>query len=231
MKKAISVLLAVLMALSVLSVAAFAADDDLILTGDALDAAVAAAAAELSGASDNAKVTVQSRVRQNAVAAKDLAKSFAKYIFLNPNKVEGLSDEIANTADYQVTVIEGGKKTVYISVDLREHPEIANLDVFRATVKKLADRQNAYVPAGEEGDYDLMSYQHIAGELALHVIVAAAMSAMGKDESDETLNSSMVADLNKDESRFPSQLIEFIGKFLMDYIIRTMNSIIGYLFK
>ena len=231
MKKAISVLLAVLMALSALSVAAFAADDDLILTGDALDAAVAAAAAELTGASDSAKVTVQSRVRQNAVAAKDLAKSFAKYIFLNPNKVEGLSDEIAKDADYTVTVLEGGKKTVYISVDLREHPEIANLDVFRATVKKLADKQNTYVPAGEEGDYDLMSYQHIAGELALHVIIAAAMSAMGKDESDDTLHSSMVADLNKDESRFPSQLIEFIGKFLMDYIIRTMNSIIGYLFK
>lgn len=231
MKKAISVLLAVLMALSVLSVAAFAADDDLILTGDALDAAVAAAAAELTGASDSAKVTVQSRVRQNAVAAKDLAKSFSKYIFLNPNKVEGLSDEIAKDADYTVTVLEGGKKTVYISVDLREHPEIANLDVFRATVKKLADKQNAFVPAGEEGDYDLMSYQHIAGELALHVIIAAAMSAMGKDESDDTLHSSMVADLNKDESRFPSQLIEFIGKFLMDYIIRTMNSIIGYLFK
>ena len=76
-----------------------------------------------------------------------------------------------------------------------------------------------------------MSYQHIAGELALHVIIAAAMSAMGKDESDSTLSSSMVADLNKDESRFPTQLIEFLGKFIMDYIISTLNGYIGYFFK
>lgn len=231
MKKAISVILAILMALSVLSIVAFASDDELVLSGDTLDAAVIAAAAELTDAPAGAKVSVQSRVRQNAVAAKDLAKNFAKYIFLNPEKVDGLSETIANDADYQVTVIDGGKKTVYISVDLREHPEVANLDVFRATVKKLAEKQNGYVPAGDEASFDLMSYQHIAGELALHVIVAAALSAIGKDESDSTLNSSMVATLNKDESRFPTQLIEFLGKFLMDYIIRTMNSIIGYLFK
>ena len=231
MKKLISLMLSVLMLLSVLVIPGLAADDDMILTGDVLDAAVEAAAAELAGVPEGASYRVQSRVRQNAVAAKDLAKSFASYIFLNPDKVEGLSDAIANDADYTVTVLENGKKTVYISVDLREHPEIANLDVFRATVKKLDAKQNESVPAGEEGNYDLMSYQHIAGELALHVIVAAAMSAMGKDESDETMNSSVVANLNKDESRFPGQLIEFIGKFLMDYVIRTLNSWIGYFFK
>ena len=231
MKKLIAVLLSVLILLPVMLVPSFAAEDDIILSGDALDTAVVAAASEFIDAPDGAKVLVQSRVRQNAVAAKDLAKSFASYIFLNPDRVEGLSDAIANDADYTVTVMESGKKTVYISVDLREHPEIANLDVFRAAVKKLAAKQNESVPAGEEGNFDLMSYQHIAGELALHVIIAAAMSAIGKDESDDTLRSSMIADLNKDESRFPTQLIEIIGKFLMDYVIGTLNQYVGYFFK
>ena len=230
MKKLIAVILSVLMLLPFAVLPSFAADEDLILSGDVLEAAVEAAAAELAGIPDGASFRVQSRVRQNAVAAKDLAKSFANYIFVNPNKVEGLSDDIANDADYTITTMENGKKTVYISVDLREHPEIANLDVFRAAVKKLDAKQNE-TAAGEAGDYDLMSYQHIAGELALHVIIAAAMSAMGKDESDSTLHSSMVADLNKDESRFPSQLIEILGKFLMDYIIGTLNQYIGYFFK
>ena len=225
MKKLIALVLSALILLPVLALPAFAADEDIILSGETLDAAVQATVAEFIDAPSGAKIQVQSRVRRNAVTAKDLAKSFASYIFINPNRVEGLSD-----ADYTVTVMENGKKTVYISVDLREHPEIANLDVFRATVKKLDAKQNE-TAAGEEGDYDLMSYQHIAGELALHVIIAAAMSAMGKDESDSTMNSSMVADLNKDENRFPTQLIEILGKFIMDYIIGTLNEYIGYFFK
>ena len=229
MKKLIAFVLAVLMLLPAAVLPSFAADEDMILSGEALEAAVSAAAAELAGVPDGAVYRVQSRVRQNAVAAKDLAKRFAGYIFVNPNKVEGISDAIANDADYTVTMMENGKKTVYIAVDLREHPEIANLDVLRAAVKKLDAKQKEAV-AGES-DVDLMSYQHIAGELALHVIVAAAMSAIGKDESDETLRSSMIANLNKDESRFPTQLIEFIGKFIMDYIISTINSYIGFFFK
>ena len=231
MKKLIALVLSVLILLPVMLVPAFAAEENVILSGDTLDAAVTAAVSAFVDAPDGAKVLVQSRVRKNAVAAKDLAKTFASYIFVNPNRVEGLSDAIVNDADYTVTVMDNGKKTVYISIDLREHPEIVNSDVFRATVKKLAEKQNEYVTEGEEGDFDLMSYQHIAGELALHIIVAAAMSAMGKDESDSTMSSSMIADLNKDESRFPTQLIEFIGKFMMDYVIRTFNSLIGYFFK
>ncbi len=229
MKKLIAVLLSVLMLLPMAVLPSFAAEENIILSGETLDAAVDAAAAALAGVPEGATYRVQSRVRQNAVAAKDLAKSFAGYIFVNPNKVEGISDAIANDADYTVTVMENGKKTVYIAVDLREHPEIANLDVLRAAVKKLDAKQQQ--AAAGESDVDLMSYQHIAGELALHVIVAAAMSAIGKDESDETLRSSMVANLNKDESRFPTQLIEFLGKFIMDYIIGTLNQYIGYFFK
>jgi hypothetical protein len=224
-----ALLLSVLMLLPMAVLPSFAAGENIILSGETLDAAVDAAAAALAGVPEGATYRVQSRVRQNAVAAKDLAKSFAGYIFVNPNKVEGISDAIANDADYTVTVMENGKKTVYIAVDLREHPEIANLDVLRAAVKKLDAKQQQ--AAAGESDVDLMSYQHIAGELALHVIVAAAMSAIGKDESDETLRSSMVANLNKDESRFPTQLIEFLGKFIMDYIIGTLNQYIGYFFK
>ncbi len=230
MKKLIAVILSVLMLLPLAVLPAFAAEEDILLSGDVLDAAVEAAVAELAGVPEGAAYRVQSRVRQNAVAAKDLAKSFAHYIFLNPDKVAGLSDTIANDADYTITTMENGKKTVYIAVDLREHPEIANLDVFRATVKKLDAKQNE-TAAGQAGDYDLMSYQHIAGELALHVIVAAAMSAIGKDESDGTMSSAVVANLNKDESRYPSQLIEILGKIIMDYIIRTLNSYIGFFFK
>ena len=230
MKKLIAVILSVLMLLPLAALPSFAADEDMILSGDVLDAAVEAAVAELAGVPDGATYRVQSRVRQNAVAAKDLAKTFAGYIFVNPNKIDGMSDAIANDADYTIEVMENGKKTVYIAVDLREHPEVVNLDVLRAAVKKMDAKQQEVI-AGEEGDIDLMSYQHIAGELALHVIIAAAMSAMGKDESDSTLSSAMVANLNKDESRFPTQLIEFLGKFIMDYIIGTLNQYIGYFFK
>ena len=99
MKKLIAVILSVLMLLPLAVLPSFAADEDMVLTGDVLDAAVEAAAAELAGVPEGASFRVQSRVRQNAVAAKDLAKSFAHYIFLDPTKVEGLSDDIANDAD------------------------------------------------------------------------------------------------------------------------------------
>ena len=116
MKKLIAVILSVLMLLPLAVLPSFAADEDMILTGDVLDAAVEAAAAELAGVPEGASFRVQSRVRQNAVAAKDLAKSFAHYIFLDPTKVEGLSDDIANDADYTVTTLENGKKVRSLNI-------------------------------------------------------------------------------------------------------------------
>lgn len=62
MKKLIAVLLSVLILLPVMLVPSFAAEDDIILSGDALDAAVVAAASEFIDAPDGAKILTKQQI-------------------------------------------------------------------------------------------------------------------------------------------------------------------------
>lgn len=225
MKKTLSILLTFILIFSSVSLcfAAVAADEkNIVLSGEALDEAIVAAAAELADVPSDAVLLVDSADEKEAVKAGDLAKEFAKFVFVDLSKVGDYADKIAEDAEYTVVTLENGKKTVYVSVDFRKNPELANLDVFRESVKKINEKQKAV--AGE-GDYSLMSYQHIAGELALHAILAAGCSAFGVSEDNSTFKKAIVADLNIDESRFPTSIIKLIGTVLMDYIVTTFYTI------
>ena len=67
-------------------------------------------------------------------------------------------------------------------------------------------------------DPDPLSYNHIAGELALHMIIYSLTDAVGGNNwtglIKDLYDRSAVSDLNVDENRIPTFLIEFLGGFL-----------------
>ena len=156
------------------------------------------------------------------LSVADLGDLLKNYIFVRIDDPEEAAKAIADASVYEYTVIEGEHGTVYIRVNLAEHPELFNAAVFRALVEKLYEGQKEEMLRHDDGSVDyLMSYEHIAGELALHAIVYAAASGLiglvGED--NETLydlyRSAVVADLNVDEKRLSPQMIELFGKVLL----------------
>ena len=232
LKKTLSVIIAVVMLLSVAIIPTSAASDDIIIDKEVLDTVVESAVAELVGADKNAEIIVDKALTNEiakdagpVITAKEASSSISNFIFINPADVSGLSDTIANDSVYTVKVLSNGKSTVYIAVNIEERPEIMNFDVFRETVKKLGTKQNDYAGA----DFDLMSYEHIAGELALHAMVYALAKLTNQTSEGSPLYSfylsAKVADLNIDENRFPLEAIKAIGTVIMDYFYITIYTI------
>ena len=66
--------------------------------------------------------------------------------------------------------------------------------------------------------YSPMSYTHIAGELALHMIIADITNDLGANKGNSFLKKffdmSVVADLNVDENRLAPAIISTIGNFV-----------------
>ena len=155
----------------------------------------------------------------------DLGDLLKNYIFVRIDDPEEVARAIADAAVYDYTVIDGGHGTVYIRVNLAEHPEVFNAEVFRELVDRLYEGQTEEMVRNGDGSVDyLMSYEHIAGELALHAIVYAAVSGLirltGSDiETLYTLyRSAVVADLNVDENRLSPQAIALFGKVLLGFL-------------
>ena len=103
------------------------------------------------------------------------------------------------------------------------YPQLFNAGVFDETVQKLSEAQ-----AAEQTDgMTLMSYEHIAGELALHAAAYAVTYMLGGDQDGSMFHSfyesARIADLNVDESRLPSGVLAFFGK-----LITLFNSVISF---
>ncbi len=234
MKKLISLALVLIMALS-LMVPASAADADSSLTESQIMSAATAVAGALVDADEDATVSISnelmSAVTGTTETPKEIADFFSKFVFVEESEIEAVSQKIADSCTYRVTTFEDGTKTVYVAVDLRTCKEIFDARVFLNATKKLLKKcEERAIADGMEANpdaYNLMSYNHLAGELALHMIITDFTNDFGANDGNILLKKwfdmSVVADLNVDESRISPAFIEFIGK--------TIVSIFGLFFR
>ena len=237
MKKLISLTLVLIMALS-FAVPTLAADDT--LNGAELTAAVDAAAAALVAADEDTIVepnaALYAAVAEVADTPEEVANFFSGFVFVEDSEIEAISQRIADSCTYKVVTIENGKSTVYVAVDLIKNREIFDARVFlNATEKMLNKAEEEAIANGMEqnpNNYDLMSYHHLAGELALHMILADVTNDLGATKGNSILrdlyNKAVVSDLNIDESRINPALIEFFGHtviFFLNTFFKTFSNL------
>ena len=225
MKKLISLALILIMALS-LALPVSAADADASLTDSQIEAAANSAAAALVAADEDATVKANDSlieaVAENAETPEEIANFFSQFIFVEKSEVEAVSQKIADSCKYRVTTIENGKKTVYVAVDLRVCKEIFDARVFLNATQKIYDKCEEFAITNgldvNADSVDLMSYDHLAGELALHMILTDFTNDFGANDGNVLLKKwfdmSVVADLNVDESRVAPAIIELVGKMV-----------------
>lgn len=156
------------------------------------------------------------------LSIEDFVNLIKKYFIVNLEDIDSTSQDIVDMAEYKYVTTQDGKVTVYIVIDIEKHPEILNRDVMMETVKKLYQKQNEEF--SEDADI-LMSYEHIAGELALHAILYAVTNEYLQftGETEGTIynlwQKAKQADLNFDESRVPEEIIEITGTYIMGVFI------------
>ena len=233
MKKIISLFLALLMSFS-LALPSFAvSEENQQLSAAEVEEAVEAAVAALVGASENAIVVVDDELTDDAGnTPKEIAGLFSGLLFVEKDKAEAVAADIVANSKYTVKVIDGGKQTVYCSIDFEKFPEIYDARVYLAAIEKIQNKCDEV--AAEKGidisggNYSPMNYSHVAGELALHMI----LTALSKDSVSWNPISAWIyeragsADLNGDEDRVPAVLLQAFGDAVVK-LISFVISIIG----
>lgn len=229
MKKLISLALVLIMTLS-LAVTASATDADAALTDEQIEAAAIAAAGALVAADEDTTVDINDAIL-DAIGGgidtpEEIANFFSKFVFVEESEVEAVSQKIADSCKYRVTTIKDGKKTVYVAVDLRICKEIFDARVFLNATKKIFNKcEEVAIEHGMNADpdsFDLMTYDHLAGELALHMILTDFTNDFGANDGNVLLKKwfdmSVVADLNVDESRVSPAMIKLFGKMVQSIL-------------
>lgn len=235
-KKIISLVLALLMAFS-LALPSFAvSEENQRLSAAEVQNALTAAVSALVGAPDDATVIVSDKLAGDVAATADTPKEIAGllsgFLFVEKDKAEEVAAGIVENSKYTVKVIADGKQTVYCSIDFEKFPEIYDARVYILAIEKIQNKCDE-VAAAEgidiTGDgYSAMSYSHIAGELALHMILAA----LSKDTASWNpiaawiYERAGIADLNVDEDRFPAVFMTAFGDAIVGFI-NFVLSIIG----
>lgn len=135
-----------------------------------------------------------------------------------------IKDDIINEATF-VARDYAESKTLYITVNVEDYPELSGLSMLNNVAVELYEKQADY----DDGTYVLMSKQHIAGELAIHVFLFKIFYTFGGDKEDsmfhDNYNSAKIAELNIDEARFSSGLIDLVGGFVLAFgAISASNS-------
>lgn len=218
-RKIIALLCCCLLAAGLLAPAVFAEEANTALDAADVQAVETEVVGALVGAQDGAQVAVDAASLYDTdgngkVTAFEIAGVLSKYAFAKEDDLAGYADQIAADSTFTVTVTQDGVSTVYIAVPVESYPQLFNAGVFDETVQKLAETQ-----AAEQTDgMTLMSYEHIAGELALHAAAYAVTYMLGGDQDGSVFHSfydsARIADLNVDESRLPSGVLEFFGKLV-----------------
>lgn len=224
MKKLISLILVLIMTLTFTLPAAAA--DDTLTDAELLAAVEAAATAFVDGDSVEVSDALVEAIAEEAETPEDVANFFSKFVFVEDSEVEAVSQKIADSCKYRITTVDDGRKTIYVAVDLRQCKEIFDARVFLNATQKVFNKCNelALADGMMEGDglYTLMSYNHLAGELALHMILADVTNDLGATKGNGILrdlyNKSVVSDLNVDEDRIAPALIEFIGQTVVFFL-------------
>ena len=194
--------------------------------GQDLDAVVAQSFKDLdvkgAQSSGGAAIAGKAGVSSKAQTLKAASESYAKYLFIPVEDASEVASIIAESCEFTYSVVSDGKGTVYIKVNVEENPEIFNFAVFHDLVDQLYAGQQEEMVKNDDGSTDyLMSYEHIAAELALHMLVYAAtseiikLSGSGSDTILSLYNSAKLAELNYDESRFPSKWIAALGRLIV----------------
>lgn len=169
---------------------------------------------------------------QTFASLSDLMK---KYIFIKVDDPGQIAALIAESCEFKYTTLRDGNGTVYIRVNIEENPQIFNYAVFRSLVEDLYARQGEELLQNEAGETDyLMSYEHIAGELALHAILYAASGEMLRlgVNSGRLLSmyrSAAIADLNATEARLPTEVFAIIGSLLINFVHYNLLRVFGLL--
>ena len=190
---------------------------------DAVGAVPTLSAKELRGTLKKAvSGNDDSQVPEESMSLIALSDLLGRYVFARLENPADLAELIADGAVYDYRVLNDGKGTVIVRVNLREHPELLNAEVFQALIGRLYDRQNEeMLKNGDESVDYRMSYEHIAGELALHALVWAAsdealrLTGATDGKLMEIYRAAVIADLDYGESRLPSDVIVFFGKLII----------------
>lgn len=157
-----------------------------------------------------------------APSKNEVAGAVAQYAVVaaeDVDSVDALAQAIADDSVYTIKTLENGKQTIYIAVNVAEHPELFEMDVFRAAVYKICDKQKEFVAS--EDDFDLLTYTRFAGELYLHMRIYQIADPMADilgtvfDFLNKIVEMTGIADMNIDESRFPSFLFDIIGAIML----------------
>ena len=149
----------------------------------------------------------------SGISIGDMIDLISKYFFINIEDIPATSDDIIANAEYTYVLIEDGK----------EHPELLNRSLLMEAAQKLYDEQKALYP--DMAEEDMMSYEHIAGELALHAILYAVsneyLTLTGSTEGKifDLWQRARIADLNINESRIPGEIILIAGTYIVGVFI------------
>ena len=227
-KKIISLLLALLMTFS-LALPSFAvSEENQKLSDEEVQQALNVAVAALVDAPEDATVIVSEELIDEATETADtpaeVSGLLSGFIFIEEGAVDGVATKIAENSKYSVTVIANGKQTVYYIVNLEQHPEIFDARVYRKVIEKIQKKcDEVAMDKGVDitgGNYSPMSYSYIAGELALHIILTKLSkdTASWNPISKWIYNHSYSAEINIDEARAPSGLIEALGDIVVNFI-------------
>ena len=223
MKRFLCLILTLVFAFSCMAVTANATESE--LNADIIENAAENVFAVFAGADENAEVIISpaltEKITADKLTARELADEMSGVILVESTAVtaNNAAKAIADSAEYTVTILEDGSTTVYIAVDLTENPDLFNLPVMIDAVKEMY-ANTEYLTNGKE-NLNLLSYEDIAGELALHMIVYTVLNPYVDNLTGsfaDYYNSAKVAELNVDESRVPRSFIEFIGSIIMDIL-------------
>lgn len=159
----------------------------------------------------------------SALSIGNFVDLVSKYFFINIEDIPAVADDIIDKAEYSYVLLEDGKETVFIAVNIEEHPELLNRSLLMEATEKLYNEQKAFFP--DMAEESLMSYEHIAGELALHAILYAVsneyLSVTGATEGVifDLWQKARIANLDITESRVPIELIQMMGTYIMGVFI------------
>ena len=159
----------------------------------------------------------------------DIVELISKYFFINVADIPAASEDIIANAEYKYVLTEDGKETVFIAVNIEEHPELLNRSLLMEVTEKLYNEQKKLYP--DMADSDMMSYEHIAGELALHAILYAVsneyLAITGETQGTifDLWQRARMADLNITEDRIPGEIILIAGTYIMGVFIIDLYTI------
>lgn len=129
---------------------------------------------------------------------------------------DNIKDAVVSEADFQVKNY-AETKTVTIEVHIEDYPELASLSMIHDVSIALYEKQAEY----DDGTYVLMSKKHIAGELALHILLFRIFYILGGNKEgslfSEYYNGAKDAELNIDEQRLSPAFMEIVGTLVLAF--------------